>query len=312
MDQVNLLPPGSNRPWHTKQTSIMYSQVEQDIQKKIEREHNIIQGASNLKKRTDNAMVIQKCNTNIREARQNIEYLEETLRKLYLSNDRQTHTQETADSRGNGPKGYRHLSAISPDEHIFSRLDLIKYDCPSLSQRIQYMLQQLEFKLQVERQYQEANAKLTKLYQIDGDQRSSSAAEGGAMESKNRIQMLTKALKKYQAINVDLDPAKPHDADSLNHQPKFRRKQLTGELTIGVTAIRDVDHIESPMFSRKPDTYVSIKIDDTVKARTRASRNDRWHEDFQIQVGKGNEVEITVYDKINDTLTPVAVMWLLL
>lgn len=312
MDQVNLLPPGSNRPWHTKQTSIMYSQVEQDIQKKIEREHNIIQGASNLKKRTDNAMVIQKCNTNIREARQNIEYLEETLRKLYLSNDRQTHTQETADSRGNGPKGYRHLSTISPDEHIFSRLDLIKYDCPSLSQRIQYMLQQLEFKLQVERQYQEANAKLTKLYQIDGDQRSSSAAEGGAMESKNRIQMLTKALKKYQAINVDLDPAKPHDADSLNHQPKFRRKQLTGELTIGVTAIRDVDHIESPMFSRKPDTYVSIKIDDTVKARTRASRNDRWHEDFQIQVGKGNEVEITVYDKINDTLTPVAVMWLLL
>lgn len=290
----------------------MYSQVEQEIHKKIEREHNIIQGASNLKKRTDNVMVIQKCNTNIREARQNIEYLEETLRKLYLSSDKGAQNQDSADSRGNGSKGYRHLSTISPDEHIFSRLDLIKYDCPSLSQRIQYMLQQLEFKLQVERQYQEANAKLTKLYQIDGDQRSSSAAEGGAMESKNRIQMLTKALKKYQAINVDLDPARPHDADSLNHQPKFRRKQLTGELTIGVTAIRDVDHIESPMFSRKPDTYVSIKIDDTVKARTRASRNDRWHEDFQIQVGKGNEVEITVYDKINDTLTPVAVMWLLL
>lgn len=290
----------------------MYSRVEQDIQKKIEREHNIIQGASNLKKRTDNVVVIQKCNTNIREARQNIEYLEETLKKLRLSNDSQTQNQESGDSRGNGSKGYRHLSTISPDEHIFSRLDLLKYDCPSLSQKIQYMLQQLEFKLQVERQYQEANAKLTKLYQIDGDQRSSSAAEGGAVESKNRIQMLTKALKKYQALNVDLDPAKPHDADSLNHQPKFRRKQLTGELTIGVTALRDVDHIESPMFSRRPETYVSIKIDDTVKARTRASRNDRWHEDFQIQVGKGNEVEITVYDKVNDTLIPVAVTWLLL
>lgn len=290
----------------------MYSQVEQDIHRKIERERNIIQGASNLKKRTDNVMVIQKCNTNIREARQNIEYLEETLGKLQIKNAQSISTHDSSNLQSNGSKGYGHLSTISPQEHIFSRLDLVKYDCPSLSQRIQYMLQQLEFKLQVERQYQEANAKLTKLYQIDGDQQSSSAAEGGAMESKNRIQLLTKALKKYQAINVDLDQFKQHDADSLNHQPKFRRKQLTGELTIGITAIRDVDHIQSPMFSRTPESYITIKIDDTVKARTKASRNDRWHEDFQIQVGKGNEMEITVYDKVNDTMTPVAVMWLLL
>lgn len=290
----------------------MFSQVEQDIQKKIERECNIIRGATNLKKKTDNTMVIQKCNTNIREARQNIEYLEETLKKLQLSSGGQKINQPVDDLKGHGSKGYRHLSTISPEEHTFSRLDLIKYDCPSLSQKIQYMLQQLEFKLQVERQYQEANAKLTKLYQIDGDRQSSSAAEGGAMESKNRIQLLTKALKKYQAINVDLDPFKQHDADSLNHQPKFRRKQLTGELTIGVNVVRDVDHIESPMFSRKPESYVTIKIDDTVKARTRASRNDRWNEEFQVHVGKGNEVEITIYDKVNDTMTPVAVMWLLL
>ncbi|QLQ79067.1 hypothetical protein HG537_0B04150 [Torulaspora globosa] len=290
----------------------MYSQVEQDIQKKIERESNIIQGATNLKKRTQNVMVIQKCNTSIREARQNIEYLEETLKKLRLSSSGNTVNQTEDVEQGRGSKGYRHLSTISPEEHSFSRLDLIKYDCPSLSQKIQYMLQQLEFKLQVERQYQEANAKLTKLYQIDGDRQSSSAAEGGAVESKNRIQLLTKALKKYQAINVDLDPFKQHDVDSLNHQPKFRRKQLTGELTIGVNVVRDVDHIESPMFSRKPESYVTIKIDDTVKARTRASRNDRWNEEFQIHVGKGNEVEITIYDKVNDAMIPVAVMWLLL
>lgn len=289
----------------------MYNQVEQDIHKKIERECNIIQGATNLKKRTDNVMVIQKCNTNIREARQNIEYLEETLKKFQLSNGGPKPHEPADDPHQHGSKGYRHLSTISPEEHSFSRLDLIKYDCPSLSQKIQYMLQQLEFKLQVERQYQEANAKLTKLYQIDGDRQSSSAAEGGAMESKNRILMLTKALKKYQAINVDLDPFKEH-ADYLNHQPKFRRKQLTGELTIGVNVVRDVDHIESPMFSRKPESYATIKIDDTVKARTRASRNDRWNEEFQVHVGKGNEVEITIYDKVNDTMTPVAVMWLLL
>lgn len=289
----------------------MLGQVEQEINKKIEREKNIIQGASQLKKKTDNVMVIQKCNTNIREAQQNIQYLEETLKKLQLNQQEQQKNDTSLGTEGN-VRGYGQLSTISPDEHIFSRLDLVKYDCPSLSQRIQFMLQQLEFKLQVEKQYQEANDKLTKLYQIDGDQRSSSAAEGGSWESKQRIQLLTKALKKYQAINVELDQSRNQDNGSMHSQPKFRRKQLTGTLSIGITAIRDVDHIQSPLFSRKPETIITVKIDDAVRAKTKPSRNDRWHEEFGFHVDKGNEVEITVYDKINDRLVPVAVMWLLL
>ncbi|CCD25278.1 protein kinase C NDAI_0E04610 [Naumovozyma dairenensis CBS 421] len=294
----------------------MLSNIKEDIQRKIAVEQNIIQGATNLKKRTDNVMVIQKCNTNIREARQNIEYLEDTLRKLKLNDNQPNASKGFSDSTSHlEEKGqeYGVLSTISPEEQTFSRLDLIKYDCPSLSQRIQFMLQQLEFKLQVEKQYQEANTKLTKLYRIDGDEHTSSAAEGGAFESKYMIQLLTKSLKKYQAINVDLDQYKPHDNDSLNNnQSKFRRKQLTGVLTIGITALRDVDHIQSPMFARKPESYISIKIDDTVKARTKASRNDRWNEKFNISVDKGNEVEITIYDKVNDMMMPVAVTWLLL
>ncbi|CCF59141.1 hypothetical protein KAFR_0G01080 [Kazachstania africana CBS 2517] len=285
----------------------MLSHLEEDINRKIAVEQNIIQGATNLKKKTDNSMVIQKCNTNIREARQNIEYLHETLRKLRVSD------QPNDEIPKDKPKEYGYLSTISPNEHMFSRLDLVKYDCPSLSQRIQYMLQQLEFKLQVEKQYQEANAKLTKLYQIDGDARSSSAAQGGAFESKHRIIMLKRALKKYQAINVDLDQYKHHDQEFLNHaQPKFRRKPLTGVLNIGITAIRDVDHIQSPMFAKSPETFITFKIDDTIKAQSKLSRNDRWNDEFQIQVSKGNEVEITVYDKVNDVVTPVAIMWLLL
>ncbi|KZV12960.1 PKC1 [Saccharomyces cerevisiae] len=291
-----------------------FSQLEQNIKKKIAVEENIIRGASALKKKTSNVMVIQKCNTNIREARQNLEYLEDSLKKLRLKTAQQSQGENgSEDNVRCNSKEYGFLSTKSPNEHIFSRLDLVKYDCPSLAQRIQYMLQQLEFKLQVEKQYQEANTKLTKLYQIDGDQRSSSVAEGGAMESKYRIQMLNKALKKYQAINVDFDQFKHQPNDIMdNQQPKFRRKQLTGVLTIGITAARDVDHIQSPMFARKPESYVTIKIDDTIKARTKPSRNDRWSADFQIPVEKGNEIEITVYDKVNDSLIPVAIMWLLL
>lgn len=293
---------------------MLLPQVEQDIQRKIAVEQNIIQGATNMKKKTDNTMVIQRCNTNIREARQNIEYLQETLNKLRLNSNSDKPEEVKEDEAIDNQKraqSYGYLSTVSPNEHVFSRLDLIKYDCTSLAQRIQFMLQQLQFKLQVERQYQEANTKLTKLYQIDGDQRSSSAAEGGAFESKHRILMLKKALKKYRAINVDLDQYKHHDSEDLNiSQPKFRRKPLSGLLTIRVAAIRDVDHIQSPMFARSPESFITIKIDDAVKARSKPSRNDRWQEDFQIEVNKGNEAEITVYDRINDVTTPVAIIWL--
>ncbi|CAL9735788.1 protein kinase C-like 1 [Monosporozyma servazzii] len=293
---------------------MLLPQVEQDIHRKIAVEQNIIQGATNMKKKTDNTMVIQRCNTSIREARQNIQYLQETLNKLRLNSNSDKPEEVKEDEAIDNQKraqSYGYLSTVSPNEHVFSRLDLIKYDCPSLAQRIQFMLQQLQFKLQVERQYQEANTKLTKLYQIDGDQRSSSAAEGGAFESKHRILMLKKALKKYQAINVDLDQYKHHDAEDLNiSQPKFRRKPLSGTLNIRVSAIRDVDHIQSPMFARSPESFITIKIDDTVKARSKPARNDRWQEDFQILINKGNEAEITVYDKVNDAMTPVAIIWL--
>ncbi|CCE61825.1 hypothetical protein TPHA_0B01520 [Tetrapisispora phaffii CBS 4417] len=282
----------------------MYSNIQAEIHKKLEREKNIIQGASNLKKKTDNAMVVQKCNTNIREARQNIEYLEDQLRKIEISASK-------AQNNSSSSKDQNRMSTINQNEHVFSRLDLVKYDCPSLSQRIEYMLQQLEFKLQVERQYQEANAKLTKLYQIDGDTRSSTAAEGGVVESKNRIKLLTKILKKYQAINVDFTQLESSD-DLNNVQPKFRRKQQVGTLNIAISAIRDVDHIQSPMFSKKPESYIIIKIDDVIKARSKFTRTDRWNDVFNIPVEKGNEVEIVIYDKMNDTIMPVAIMWFLL
>lgn len=58
---------------------------EQDILNKIEREKKIIHGAQQLKSKTSNSLVIQKCMTNIRESQKNIEYLQESLRKLTLN-----------------------------------------------------------------------------------------------------------------------------------------------------------------------------------------------------------------------------------
>lgn len=321
---------------------------EQDIIKKIDRERKIIQGAQQLRSKTSNSLVIQKCVENIREAQQNIEYLEDSLKKLTLKGNQQEVSNENQQKKGDqimdpfftqssptGKKNYGNsydntstADRLDRDtikqsnakantfaqEPKYTRLELMKYDCPSLGQKIQVMLQQLEFKLQVETQYFAANEKLTKLYQIDGDQRTSTVAETGVQDSKFRVQLLKKASKKYESLNVlpKLDQIPLNDEANDENISQFNRKQLTGTFTLKISAIRGVDHVASPTFSKKPETFITVKIDDVERARTKPSRYDSWNDEFEIYVDQGHEVEITVYDRINDQLTPVGITWLLL
>lgn len=266
-----------------------------NIKGKIEREQKLIQGFQALKKKTNNAEVIQRCNTQIRETQSNIDYLTETLAKVTLN-------QQTAPD---SPQ-----KVVKHDRPVYSRFDLVKYECPSLGHKIQHMLQQLQFKLQVENQYREANEKISHLYLMDGDKSSSSAAEGGRIESDQRIQLLNKALRKYQNMHIDIEDVN-RDFDMMS-ATKHARKPLSGKLTISVTCIRDIDHIASPMFSKRPESIVCIKVDDVEKARTRSSRTGKWNEEFTFDVDKGNELEFLVFDKSGTRFVPVAVNWALI
>ena len=58
--------------------------VLQDISRKIDREKVLIQGAIALRNSTENSVVQQKCDTNIRESKKNIEYLEDRMRQLQV------------------------------------------------------------------------------------------------------------------------------------------------------------------------------------------------------------------------------------
>ena len=59
------------------------------------------------------------------------------------------------------------------------------------------------------------------------------------------------------------------------------------------------------------ETTVAIKIEGMDRAMTHPSRNDRWSEDFDIDVENANEVEITIYDSVapGDS-APVGMLWL--
>ncbi|KAJ5327295.1 uncharacterized protein N7506_010397 [Penicillium brevicompactum] len=186
--------------------------------------------------------------------------------------------------------------------------DLIKYDTPYLGPKIQLMLSQLEFKLSVEMQYKAGIEKMVRLYQDEGDRKSRADAEGRRIESNQKIQLLKQALKRYEDLHVDIESGDAPDDESLS-SPNMR-KPLTGLLTMRIHAVKDVDHAASSRFSRGPETYVVVKVEDAIKARTKATRNDRWlDEGFSMDIDKANEIELTVYDKAGDRPTPIGMLW---
>ncbi|KAL2760111.1 hypothetical protein ACRALDRAFT_2024165 [Sodiomyces alcalophilus JCM 7366] len=191
----------------------------------------------------------------------------------------------------------------------YTKLDLIKYDNPYLGPRIQLMLSQLQFKLKVEEQYLKGVEKMVQLYSMEGDRKSKADAAARRVESKQKILLLKQALKRYEELHIaDVFDSDSTDDDSIN-MPNLR-KPLTGQLTIRVSNIKDVDHASTGRFSRGPETYVAIKVEDNVVARTRTSRNDRWDaEQFNIDVDKANEVELTVYDRSGEHAIPIAMLW---
>ncbi|KAI2466794.1 hypothetical protein F4781DRAFT_434009 [Annulohypoxylon bovei var. microspora] len=191
----------------------------------------------------------------------------------------------------------------------FTKLDLIKYDTPYLGPRIQLMLSQIQFKLNVEEQYLKGIEKMVQLYGMEGDRKSKADAAARKVESKQKIHLLKQALKRYEELHIDdLDSADSPDDDSIN-MPNLR-KPLTGQLSIRVVQVRDVDHASTGRFSRGPETFVAVKVEDNVVARTRVSRTDRWEAEYHnIEVDKANEIELTVYDKPGEHALPIAMLW---
>lgn len=97
--------------------------------------------------------------------------------------------------------------------------------------------------------------------------------------------------------------------DSIN-TPNMR-KPLTGQLTIRIHSVKDVDHATTSRFARGPETFVAIKVEDNVVARTKATRTDKWEAELHnVNVDKANEIELTVYDKPSDHPLPIGLLWI--
>ncbi|EGN98034.1 hypothetical protein SERLA73DRAFT_109366 [Serpula lacrymans var. lacrymans S7.3] len=186
------------------------------------------------------------------------------------------------------------------------------------------MLHQLEFKLQVELQYKKGIDKMAKLYQADGDKKSRADAESKRVESEKKIQLLQSALKRYKNLHIldDVEEEEEHDGPGVGpdgERKELRTKPLSGKLQVIIKGARELDHAPIVNSGRSrsaskqiTETYISLKVEGTQRARSHPSRTDRWNEEFEIVVDKASEVEIAVYDKQVSEVHPVPIglLWI--
>lgn len=88
--------------------------VIEDISRKIDREKVLIQGARALRNSTSNALVQQKCDTNIHEGQKNIEYLQERLKQLQI----RKRISVSGESTGSGLASSANSSSTLPGSTI--------------------------------------------------------------------------------------------------------------------------------------------------------------------------------------------------
>ena len=78
-----------------------------------------------------------------------------------------------------------------------------------------------------------------------------------------------------------------------------------------IHAVKDVNHALTGRFARGPETFVIVKVEDTSKGRTKATRTDKWTDELlNLEIDKANEIELTVYDKSGQFPTPIGMLWI--
>ncbi|GAA6062483.1 hypothetical protein JCM10212_001856, partial [Sporobolomyces blumeae] len=136
--------------------------------------------------------------------------------------------------------------------------------------------------------------------------------ENKRVESKQKMVLLNQALKRYKTLDVMGELGEEDDGIPEDVKANLRRP-LSGALQITIKSARDLAHAPQPKKSKHPsETVIYVKVEDTPRARTHPSRNDRWNEDFEIHVDKANEVEVTIYDKVpgDSAPVPIGMLWL--
>lgn len=191
----------------------------------------------------------------------------------------------------------------------YSPLDLMRYDTPLTNAKVQRMLNQLEYKLQLERQFKQGYDKIARLYEAEGDRRSQDDAASRRSESAGKLVLIQQALNRYQQLDM-------RDAEEVQQENPYAarraRKPQSGTLSISIKRAKEIDHAAISSSTRlMRESYVAIKVEETERVQTPSSRTDTWNVKYELPLENTNEVELVIFDQVGSSVpVPVGLLWL--
>lgn len=190
----------------------------------------------------------------------------------------------------------------------YTALDLLRSDTPLTRTKIQRKRDQLEHKLQLERQYKLGFDKIAKLYEAEGDRRSRDDAEAHRAQTASKLVLIQQALKYYQQLDVREEEAPTNAAAPARRTSKPQ----SGTLSIAIQSAKELDHAAVPSRERVArDSFVAIRVEDAERVQTHPARNDSWNESFQLRMENTHEVELIVFDRVGTAPpVPIGLVWL--
>ncbi|CAG8752945.1 926_t:CDS:2, partial [Gigaspora rosea] len=275
------------------------------INEKIKKEMQMRQAAERVKTSTNNPQVQAQCEQNIAEAGRNIEYLTKELERMQIKQRNSLHYPSQAGQQPTSPGG--NYSPISP-HHSFSypqpnqlpNYSNVPARNPSIDQNYGSSIPPTR-KTGLSNLGSEKMSEAVHL-QDPKNKKGIAEVQVQTLESKEKISLLTRSLQKYKSLYI-VD--EEEDDEIIPRQ----RRPVTGKLDIRVRNANHLAHAPTRTL-KSPETTVVIKIDGATKGKTKASRNDRWNEDFEIHVEKASEIEITLYDKPHEHPQPIGLLWI--
>ncbi|KAI8888884.1 kinase-like protein [Backusella circina FSU 941] len=274
-----------------------------ELKAKIAQNERMRDKAYQLKPLLTDRNALSQCQTEIRECQKYIDYFTEELFRLTSktgSSDHDKPTESVADTR---------------DIKKYSTLDLLTTETLYNKSKVSLKLHELEYKLDVENKVLAGIKTMADVMDRDpslSDRKRRQELHGQMYESIEKLNLLTKALRKYKSLYIgegdDDDDYELETPPAARMPPGFRRP-ITGKLKLDLIEARGLAHAPTRMF-KTPQTVVYVKVDGNIVFRSKPSRNDKWNDSCEIHVNKATEVEISIYDQEAERSLPIGIYWL--
>ncbi|KAI9360857.1 hypothetical protein DFJ73DRAFT_639490 [Zopfochytrium polystomum] len=218
-----------------------------------------------------------------------------TIREGSISSSRSSVMGGAGTAGGTMRSGVGSFSALSSPS-LATNMDFLRSSSKITSEMVKYRLTEIRRKLETEHKVKAGTEKM--LYAIGPDTPPKVVNElrSKLAESSAKVGILTRA--EYNYAQLVIEPLAPTDDEDSGFDS---RRRSSGRFRIRFGRFANV-HGRT---SQSSEIYATVCIDGQLKATTR-SKEQKWEDQFDIQVDRASDVEIALYTKTHQPLLPAS------